>query len=67
MSNGNSLWQDAIEKEMKNIRPALEVWENDEDNMIFDIKLGENFRRKARYVAGGHTTDLQHHLHTRQW
>jgi hypothetical protein len=25
--------------------------------MIFDIKLGENFRRKARYVAGRHTTD----------
>ena len=25
--------------------------------MIFDVKLGENFRRKARLVAGGHTTD----------
>ena len=24
--------------------------------MIFDIKLGENFRRKARLVEGGHTT-----------
>ena len=24
--------------------------------MIFDIKLGENFRRKVRMVAGGHTT-----------
>ena len=24
--------------------------------MIFDIKLSENFRRKARYVAGGHKT-----------
>ena len=24
--------------------------------MIFDTKLGENFRRKARMVAGGHTT-----------
>ena len=24
--------------------------------MIFDIKLGENFRRKARLVGGGHTT-----------
>ena len=23
--------------------------------MIFDIKLCENFRRKARMVAGGHT------------
>ena len=25
-------------------------------HMIFDIKLGENFRRKARMVSGGHTT-----------
>ena len=24
--------------------------------MVFDVKLSENFRRKARYVAGGHTT-----------
>ena len=24
--------------------------------MIFDIKLGENFSRKARLVGGGHTT-----------
>ena len=24
--------------------------------MILDIKLGENFWRKARMVAGGHTT-----------
>ena len=26
-------------------------------HMIFDVKIGENFRRKARLVAGGHTTD----------
>ena len=26
-------------------------------NIIFDIKLGENFRRKARLVADGHKTD----------
>jgi len=25
--------------------------------MIYDVKLGENFRRKARLVAGGHVTD----------
>ena len=25
--------------------------------MIFDIKMGENFRRKARMVAGGHMTE----------
>ena len=26
--------------------------------MIFDVKLGENFRRKARFVAGGRTTEM---------
>ena len=66
-TNGNRVWQDATNLEMVNIRPALEVWENEEDeligyqkikcHLIFDIKLGENFRRKARYVAGGHTTE----------
>ena len=25
--------------------------------MVFDIKMGENFRRKARMVAGGHKID----------
>ena len=25
--------------------------------MIFDVKLGENFRRKAHLVAGGHMTN----------
>ena len=25
--------------------------------MIFDIKMGENFRKKARMVAGGHMTE----------
>jgi hypothetical protein len=27
--------------------------------MIFDVKM-EEFRRKARFVAGGHTTDAIH-------
>jgi Reverse transcriptase (RNA-dependent DNA polymerase) len=66
--NGNTLWWDAIAKEMRNVRPAFEVWEKPESaipvgyqkircHMIFDIKLSENFRRKARFVAGGHTTE----------
>ena len=65
---GNTLWWDAVCKEMKNVRPAFEVFEGDEHqlpsgfqeikcHMIFDVKIGENFRRKARLVAGGHTTD----------
>ena len=59
--NGNTLWWEAICKEMKNVRPAFEVWEKDvaelppgfqeiTGHMIFDVKMGENFRRKARYV-----------------
>ena len=53
--------------EMKNVRPAFEVYEGLEKDLvgyqkikvhiIFDIKLGENFRRKSRLVAGGHLTD----------
>jgi hypothetical protein len=30
--------------------------------LIFDIKMGENFRRKARFVAGGHTTEVPSEL-----
>ena len=67
--NGDTQWWDAICKEMWNIRPAFEVWEKDVDeipigcqkiccHMIFDVKLGENFRRKARSVARGHTTKM---------
>ena len=52
---------------MKNVRPAFEAYEgNKEDlqqvyqqikcHMIFDIKLGENFRRKTRLEGVGHTT-----------
>ena len=60
-------WWDAIMTEMKNVRIAFEEYEgNVEDligylkvkcHIIFDVKLGENFTRKARLVAGGHTTD----------
>jgi hypothetical protein len=67
--NGNALWWDAICKEMKNVRPAFEFWEKDVSrlppgyqkitcHMIFDVKIGENFRRKARFVADGHKTKM---------
>ena len=57
--NGNTLWWDAICQEMRNVRPAFEKWEQKEGELppayqkikchfIFDIKMGENFRRKAR-------------------
>ena len=66
--SGNILWWDAICKEMKNIRPAFEAFEGGLEqlpsgfqkikcHMIFDVKIGENFCRKACLVAGGHTTD----------
>jgi hypothetical protein len=65
--NGNTLWWDSICKEMKNVRPAFEIWEKDISELalgyqkitchkIFDVKMGENFRRKARFVADGHKT-----------
>eukprot|EP00804_Cyclotella_cryptica_P009101 CCRYP_003177-RA/>CCRYP_003177-RA protein AED:0.23 eAED:0.23 QI:0/0/0/1/1/1/2/0/629 len=54
--NGNTLWADAIAKEMKNVRVAFKILENGEKtppgfqfircHMIFDIKM-EDFRRKA--------------------
>jgi hypothetical protein len=65
--NGDTLWWDAICKEMKNVRPAFEAWEKPASrlppghqrmtgHMTFDLKMGENFRRKARFVADGHKT-----------
>jgi hypothetical protein len=66
--NGNTLWWDAICQEMTNVRPAFEKWEKKEGELpprcqkskchfIFDIKMGENFRRKARLVANGNETE----------
>ena len=66
--NRDTLWWEAICNEMRNVRPAFEVWEKDvkhippgyqqiKCHMIFDVKMGENFRRKARFVTGGHTTE----------
>jgi hypothetical protein len=65
--NGNTLWRDAISMEMKNNRVAFEQFDgNPEDlkgyeeitgHLIFDVKLSENFRRKARFVADGHLVE----------
>ena len=66
--NKNTMWQDAIAKEMVHVRPAFKPfigsvqeakskpvgYQQIRCHMIFDIKL--DFTRKARYVAGGHTT-----------
>ena len=56
-ANGNHLWWEALMKEMKNVRPAFEVFEGTISDLpvgyqqikchvIWDVKLGENFRRK---------------------
>jgi hypothetical protein len=59
-----TFWQDAIEKEMRNVLMAFEYPENGkppigykkiECHMIFDVK--STLTRKARMVAGGHLTD----------
>ena len=59
---GDTLWQDAINKGMANIRIAFEILEECEGepvgytqitcHLIFYMKM--ELTRKARYVAGGH-------------
>jgi hypothetical protein len=63
--NDNTLWADAIGKEMKDVRIAFKCLNPGEHapldykwikcHMIFNIKI-EDFRRKARIVAGGRMT-----------
>jgi hypothetical protein len=67
--NGNTLWQDSIRKDMNNVCIAFKVLNGEEAipptyqeircHMIFDVKM-EDSHRKARFVAGGHTTDAPH-------
>jgi hypothetical protein len=66
--NGNNLWRDAIAAEMDTLTKmcvfnVLEKGKRAPDGykmipmwIIFDVKMG-TFRRKARLVAGGHTTE----------
>ena len=65
--NENTLWMDAIRMEMKNVLVASDPIEDPSKlgkefteitgHLMFDIKLGEGFRRKARWVANGHLTE----------
>lgn len=62
--NGDTLWKQAIDKEMLNVGVAFETIENDKPtpvgwskvtgHMIFDVKM--DFTRKARWVLDGHQT-----------
>jgi hypothetical protein len=68
--NDNTLWQE-VRNEIKNVRIAFKILNGEESvrptyqeircHMIFDVKM-EDFRRKARFVAGGHTTDNPHSM-----
>ena len=61
-NNGNNLWHDAIQKELKNVLIAFRMLEEGEQlpvgskqipyHIIFDVKL--DLTRKVRLVAGGH-------------
>ncbi len=63
--NGNSLWHDAIQKELKNVQVVFNFLSEDEQvpigykkipcHIIFDVKM--DFTRKAHFIAGGHKTD----------
>ena len=63
--NGNTLWADAISNEMESVKVAFKILDDGETvprdhqfvrcHMIFDVKM-EDFRRKARFVAGSHMT-----------
>jgi hypothetical protein len=62
--NGDTLWHDAIMKEMKNVYIAFNLRDEKDPppgfkfiphRIIFDLKM--DFTRKARLVAGGHMTD----------
>ena len=72
-SIGNTLYWEAEFKEMKNSRIASEPYDGSVEylppryqevscHIIFDVKMGENFRRKYRKIAGGHKTTTPYSL-----
>lgn len=64
VKNGDTKWRDSIAKEMKNVRIAFEILEDDDEMdpgrtfvecyMVFVCKM--DFTRKARFVANGSKT-----------
>ena len=71
--NNNHLWRDALKLEMKGVRAAFEIFDGKKEDLpnhyqkinchvTWDVKLGENFRRKAILVTGGHVTIVQSHM-----
>jgi hypothetical protein len=62
--NGNTLWRDALNKEMENLKVAFDILEKGEapppgykkasGHTIFDVRM--TLERKARWVKDGHKT-----------
>lgn len=62
--NGNTLWRDALAKEMTNVGVAFEIlpegksappgWRAASGHLVWDLKM--DFTRKARWVLDGHKT-----------
>ena len=62
--NRNTLWRDALKKEMYNVRVAFEIldegvhaphrWKQVTGHIVWDVKM--DFTRKARWVLDGHKT-----------
>jgi hypothetical protein len=62
--NGNTLWQDALTKEMGKVWVAFEVlgpgvrappgWHKASGHLVYEVKM--DFTRKARWVKDGHKT-----------
>ena len=63
--NNNTLWSDAIKKEMTNVAVAFHILDHGEEDpvgyehinchRIFDVKI--DFHRKSQFVSGVHTTN----------
>ena len=62
--NGNTLWMDAINREMENLRVAFDILEDGSKipvgyhkasgHLVFDVRM--TLERKARWVKDGHKT-----------
>jgi hypothetical protein len=65
--NDNTILQDAVRKEMQNVRIAFKIlngispptYQEIRFHMVFDVEM-EDFRLKARFVSGGHINDTPH-------
>ena len=64
LRNGNTMWRDALKKEMYNVGVAFEIldegthaphgWKQVTGHLVWDVKM--DFTRKARWVLDGHET-----------